>query len=68
MSRIVALGYITAAAMPPVGLAIGITLTFRRSLPGSRHGPWIIAISIVASVIWALIIDSGALSSTNQSY
>jgi hypothetical protein len=31
----------------------------------SNHGAWIIVISIVASVIWVLIITSGALNTTD---
>jgi hypothetical protein len=32
----------------------------------ARHGRWIIAISIVASVIWAVVFASGVLTSTNN--
>ncbi len=65
--RLVVLGYILALAMPPLGLAIGVGLI----LPGavrSRHGVGIVAVSIVAAAIWAVLISSGALNSTNQGY
>jgi hypothetical protein len=32
----------------------------------ARHGRWIIGISIIASIIWALVFASGALTSTSN--
>jgi len=61
----VVLAYILAVAMPPLGFALGIGLGARAR---SKHWLWIVLISIVAGVIWALIIGSGALSSTNSGY
>jgi hypothetical protein len=63
--RLVVLAYILAAAMPPFGLAIGIGLGARGR---SKHWAWIVLVSIVAAGIWAVIIGSGALSSTNEGY
>ena len=65
IERLVVLGYILAVAMPPFGFALGIGLGVRAK---SQHWRWIVLISIVAAVIWALIIGSGALSSTNEGY
>ena len=59
------LAYILAAAFPPFGLLLGIGLGVRT---GSKHWRWIVLVSIVAGVIWGLIIASGALSSTNEGY
>jgi uncharacterized membrane protein len=65
-SRLVVLGYITAFAMPLLGLLVGIVCVTRPNKMTARHGRWIIAISIVASVIWALVFASGALTSTSN--
>jgi uncharacterized membrane protein len=65
-SRLVVLGYITAFALPLLGLLLGIVVVTRPDRR-ARHGRWIIGISIVASVIWALVFASGVLtSSTND--
>lgn len=58
-----------AVSMPPIGLGLGIViLTVRPSTMRSRHGAWIIVISILASIIWILIITSGALNTTTTDY
>jgi hypothetical protein len=59
------LGYITAIALPPIGFALGIFLTARKPSPRSRHGLWIMLISIVAAGIWVLVLTSGVLTSTS---
>ena len=61
IDRLVALGYITAIAIPPIGLILGLVLVSGHRKPGSRHGPWIIGLTIVASVVWVLVLTSGAL-------
>jgi general stress protein CsbA len=66
IQRLVVLGYITAVAMPPVGLVLGIVLVIRLSAADSKHGVWIIAISIVALVVWLLVLASGAVNTTND--
>jgi hypothetical protein len=65
-SRLVVLGYITAFALPLLGLFLGIVCVTRPNKATARHGRWIIAISLIASVIWALVFLSGALTSTNN--
>ncbi len=50
--------------MPPIGFCLGIVIIFRFGRPRSKHGLWIVVISIVASIIWFLILTSGALNST----
>jgi hypothetical protein len=64
---VVVVGYILAVAMPPVGFAIGLVLMLsaRRR---SKHAAWIALLSIVAAVIWVLLIDAGALKQTGQGY
>jgi hypothetical protein len=61
------LGYILAGAIPPFGLAIGLGLMFGRK-SRSKHGRWIVLVSIIAGAIWWAIIKGGALSSLNQGY
>jgi hypothetical protein len=65
IERVVVLAYILAVAMPPFGLALGIGLGLRVK---SRHWPWIVLLSLVSAAVWAVIIGSGGLSSTNDSY
>ena len=64
--RLVVLGYITAFAMPLLGLFLGIVCVTRSNKATVRHGWWIIGLSLVASVIWALVFASGALTSTSN--
>jgi hypothetical protein len=64
--QIVALGYITAIAMPMIGLVIGIVILLRAGKPASKHGVWIIVVGIIASLLWVLIIASGVLKLTAQ--
>jgi ABC-type Mn2+/Zn2+ transport system permease subunit len=64
--RIVALAYITAVTMPFVGLILGTAVLIRPTKASSKHGAWIIAISVIASVVWILIITSGAVKLTTN--
>jgi hypothetical protein len=65
--RLVVVGYILALATPPLGFVIGLVLMFSARVR-SKHGVWVVLLSIVAAVIWALMIRSGALTATNQGY
>jgi hypothetical protein len=67
IQRLVVVGYILAFAMPPLGFAIGLVLLISPAVR-SRQGVWIGLVSIVGSVIWALLISAGALTATNQGY
>ena len=55
-----------AVAMPPIGFGLGIVIAVRFRNLRSKHGAWIIAISILASIIWILIFTSGALNTTTD--
>jgi hypothetical protein len=66
MQRTVALGYITAIAIPPVGLIIGIMLVRRPAQPLRRHALWIIVISVIAAVVWVAVFASGAINATDN--
>jgi hypothetical protein len=62
--QLIVLGYITAVAMPPIGVILGIVIAIRRGIL-SRHGAVIIVLSIIASVIWFSLLSSGVISSTS---
>ena len=52
--------------MPPLGLVLAV-ISARR--PGNRrHAVGIILVSLVASIVWVLIIRAGGLTATNGSY
>ena len=65
VERYVALAYILAVAMPPLGFVMGLGLGVRTR---SRHWPWVVALSIGSAVVWAVIIGAGGLSTSNQGY
>lgn len=65
--RFVVLSYIVAAAMPPVGLILGIVVSIRLTGASRRHGLWIILVSLIASLVWILVFSSGALTATSDS-
>jgi hypothetical protein len=67
VTRLVVVAYILAFAVPPLGFGFGVVLTFARSVR-SRHGPWIVLLSVLGGVIWAVLISGGALTATDQSY
>jgi hypothetical protein len=52
--------------MPLLGLLIGIVAVTRPARATARHGRWIIAISIVASIIWSLVFASGVFTTTTN--
>ncbi len=66
--RLVVVGYILAVAMPPVGLVLGVVVVVRGARARSRHGWLIILVSVVAAAVWALIIASGALNTTQSQF
>lgn len=65
--RLVVLGYILAVAVPPLGFGIGVVMMLSARLR-SRHAAWIVLLSILATVVWALMVSAGALKDTNQGY
>ncbi len=66
--RLVVLGYITALAMPPLGFVLGLFTAIRVDRPHSRHGVWIMALSVAAAGLWVLLLTSGALNATGSGY
>jgi drug/metabolite transporter superfamily protein YnfA len=66
--RLVALAYILAISIPPLGLILGITLSLRSGRQYAKHGMAIIGLSIIASIVWVVILTSGALTASTTSY
>jgi hypothetical protein len=66
LRRLVVLGYITAVAIPVVGFILGIVIATRPNKAYSKHGLWIIGVSIIASVLWIVVLASGVLAVTNN--
>jgi hypothetical protein len=66
--RLLALAYILAVSVPPLGFGLGVVIAFRFSDVRRKHGVGIIVISIVASIIWTLIITAGALNTPTTGY
>jgi hypothetical protein len=64
--RLVVLGYITAVAMPLIGFVLGIVVASRPNKANSKHGAWIVGLSIVGSILWLLVFNSGVLTSTTN--
>ncbi len=68
LRRLVALAYILAISIPPLGLILGITLILRPGRQYAKHGIGIIGLSIIASIVWIVIFTSGALNASTTSY
>ena len=64
--RLLALAYITAVAIPPIGLIAGIVVIVRHGRPLSKHGRWVIAISVVAAIVWVLILTSNVINTNTN--
>ena len=66
--RLVALSYILAVAIPPLGFVLGVVVLLRGRRTKSKHGALIIAVSLMATAVWAVIIASGALTATDNNF
>ena len=64
--RLVVLGYITAVALPVIGIILGIVVATRPIKAYSKHGVWIIVVSVLASVVWIVVLASGVFAVTNN--
>lgn len=64
--RLVILGYITAVAMPLIGFVLGIVIATRPRKADSKHGVWIVIVSIIALAIWIVVFTSGVLTSSSN--
>jgi hypothetical protein len=61
----VVLGYISAVSMPPIGFALALVIAFRET---KKHAVPIFVVGVIACAMWALIISSGALTATDNSF
>jgi hypothetical protein len=68
VSRVVALAYVLAISIPPLGLILGIALCVRSGRRYLVHGIAVIVISIIATVVWVLLLTGGGFTSTDTSY
>lgn len=60
VSAIVPVGYVMAVFIPLVGFILGIVAATRTDEPDTRaHGPYVIALSVVAFFLWLAIVNSG---------
>jgi hypothetical protein len=66
--RLVVLAYIIAVSMPPIGFVLGLILAIRFDKPASKQGVWVVAVSVVAALVWAVIIAGGALNTTSSDF
>lgn len=68
LDPVVVLAYISAVSMPPVGFVLAIVIALGKRSAKARHAVLITAVGILACGMWAVIIASGALTSTNSSF
>ena len=66
--RVVVLAYILAVSMPPIGFVLGLILAIRFEKPASKQGAWVIAVSIVAALVWTVIVAGGALNTPTTDF
>jgi hypothetical protein len=62
------LAYLLAISIPPLGFVLGIVVILRCSMASSKHGALIIVVSVLAAVVWILILTSGTLNTTAPGY
>jgi hypothetical protein len=65
---IVIVGYVTAALIPLIGFILGIVVATRPAKATSKHGAWIIVVSIFAFIVWIAIIVHNAQTASTTSY
>jgi 4-amino-4-deoxy-L-arabinose transferase-like glycosyltransferase len=66
--RLVVVSYILAVAMPPLGLVMGVVVWVRGRRARSRHGLLIVLVALLAAGAWAVVIASGALTTTSSDF
>jgi hypothetical protein len=64
---LVPLGYILSIIIPIVGFVLGIVAVTRPNKAASKHGPWIIVVSVLAFIAWLAILVSAAHSTATTS-
>ena len=63
---LIIVGYVTAVFIPIVGFILGIVAVTRRNKWASKHGVWIIVVSVVFFAIGVAVITSSINSSVNK--
>ncbi len=63
---LIIVGYVTAVFLPIVGFILGIVAVTRRNKWASKHGVWIIVVSVVFFAIGVAVITSSINSSVNK--
>lgn len=66
--RLVALGYVLAISIPPLGLVLGLALSFSFRRRFVTHSVGIVALSIAASIVWIVLLSSGAFRTPTTGY
>lgn len=66
--QLVALAYILAISVPPLGFVLGVVVILRSSMASWKHGALIVVVSVLAAAVWILILTSGTLSTTETGY
>jgi hypothetical protein len=66
--RLVALAYVLAISIPPLGLIFGIALIIRSGKQPSLHGLGVIALSIITLIVWIVVLTSGTLNTSTPGY
>ena len=66
--RLVALAYVLAISVPPLGLIFGIALIIRSGRQSSWHGLGVLALSIITSIVWVVVLTSGTLNTSTPGY
>ena len=62
IQRVIVLGFITAVAMPPVGFVLGLLLAVRLEGSDARRGRWVVAVSVIAAVLWVVTLATGIVN------
>jgi uncharacterized membrane protein YhaH (DUF805 family) len=68
MVGLIVVSYLLAVFMPLIGFILGIVVVTRPAKATSRHGAWIIVLSIVAFLVWVAILASHANTATTTTY
>ncbi len=66
VERLVVLGYILAVMIPPLGVLFGLGASIRPGPVNRRHATIILAVALVACVVWVLVLRSGAVSNSSD--
>lgn len=63
---LIVVGYVTAIFMPLIGFILGIVAVTRPNRWAAKHGVGVIVTSIVAFVLWVLVIVAGINSAAGK--